>query len=190
MTTIVTVLTEGFADWETALLNAVAHGYYNVETRFATPGGTPVTSGGGMRVTPDMALEAIDPAALDALVICGGSIWQTPQAPDLTALVKAVRAKGKIIAAICDGTVAAARTGLLDDVAHTSNGENYLDVTSYGGKRRYRNVPYAVSDDRVITAPATAPVSFMNEILKALGVADDNLAYYVGMHGAEHAKAA
>ena len=43
MTKIVTILTEGFADWETSLLNAVAHAYYKVETMYATPGGRPVT---------------------------------------------------------------------------------------------------------------------------------------------------
>ncbi|RYD92982.1 MAG: hypothetical protein EOP61_24470 [Sphingomonadales bacterium] len=53
MTKIVTILTDGFADWETTLLNAVAHGYYKVETHYATPGGKPVTSSGGMRVTPE-----------------------------------------------------------------------------------------------------------------------------------------
>lgn len=38
MTTLLTVLTPGFADWETALLNAGARDYYRLETRFATPG--------------------------------------------------------------------------------------------------------------------------------------------------------
>ena len=30
MTTILTILTEGFADWETTLLIAVAHSFYKV----------------------------------------------------------------------------------------------------------------------------------------------------------------
>jgi len=57
MTKIVTILTEGFADWETGLLNGVARGFYGAQTLFATPGGKPVTSTGGMKVTPDAALE-------------------------------------------------------------------------------------------------------------------------------------
>lgn len=36
MTTILTILTEGFADWETALLNAGARQYYGITTLFAT----------------------------------------------------------------------------------------------------------------------------------------------------------
>jgi putative intracellular protease/amidase len=188
MTTIVTLLTEGFADWETAMLNAVARGYYSVETRFATPGGTPVRSSGGMLVSAGLALEDLDPQALDALVICGGTTWQTEAAPDLTPAVRAVREAGKLLAGICDGTLALARTGLLDDVAHTSNGAGYLAPTGYGGASGYRDVPHAVSDGKVITAPATAPVTFMVEVLRHLRLADEDLDVYVGMHAAEHAR--
>ncbi|MNY63599.1 hypothetical protein D3C86_2005790 [compost metagenome] len=49
-------------------------------------------------------------------------------------------------------------------------------------------MPWAVADQRVITAPGTAPVSFTKEVLRALGIADDNLAAYLAMHGAEHGK--
>ena len=186
MTTIVTILTEGFADWETAMLNAVAHGYYKAETLFASPRGAAVTSSGGMVVKPGMALEDIDLDAIDALVVSGGTIWQRPEAPDLTAILKAAHDKGKVIGLICDATLAAAKTGLLDNIAHTSNGAGYLDGTGYKGKSLYRDVPYAVSEKKVITAPATAPVSFMAEIMRALGLADDNLDFYLGMHAAEH----
>ena len=187
MPRIVTILTEGFADWETTLLNAVAKGFYRAETAYASPGGKPVTSMGGMRVTPDMAIEAIDPAALDALVVCGGSAWKQVGAPDITAVVQAARQAGKTVAGICDGTVALARTGVLDAVPHTSNGVGHLDDTGYRGKAGYRDVPAAVSADGVITASATAPVSFAEKVLDALGLADDQLRYYVAMHARQYA---
>ena len=190
MTTIVTILTEGFADWETALLNAAAHSFYKAETLYATPGGTPVTSSGGLRVTPSLALEGIDLDALDALVVCGGTIWQCPEAPDLTGILKAAHAKGKVVGAICDATVAAARTGLLDGIDHTSNGAGHLDGTGYRGKAHYRDVAHAVSSQKVVTAPGTAPVSFMAEVLRAIGLGDANLDFYVGMLAAEHTRAA
>lgn len=188
MTTIVIILTEGFADWETTLLGAVAHGFYKADVRYAAPGGQPITSSGSMKVMPDMALEAVDVGALEALVVCGGTIWQTPQAPDLTRLLNDARARGKVVAAICDGTVAAARTGILDGVKHTSNGVGYLDATGYAGKALYLDVPQAVSDRGVITASAAAPVSFMADVMKATGLADEQLDYYVGMHAAQYAK--
>ncbi len=82
-----------------------------------------------------------------------------------------------------------ARTGLLDGLAHTSNGKGYLDESGYRGASHYRDVPDAIADQGVITAPATAPVTFMAEILKGIGVGDANLDYYVGLYGAEHAPA-
>lgn len=186
MKRIVTILTEGFADWETALLNAVARGFYHTETQFASPGGKPVTSSGGMKVVPDIAVDDIDVDKLDALIVCGGAVWQTEQAPDVSGPVKAAHAAGKLVGGICDGTVALARTGLLDAIAHTSNGAGYLDPTGYKGKKHYRDVPHAVVADNVVTAPATAPVTFMAEVMRGIGLADDNLEYYVGMHAAEH----
>jgi len=183
MSTIVIILTEGFADWETTLLGAVARGFYRAEVKYASPGGKPVTSTGGMKVTPDLALEDIDVTQLDALVVCGGEIWQTPQAPDLTKLLHKAHDVGKVIGAICDGTVATARTGLLDTVAHTSNGAGYLDkATGYKGTAKYRDVPHAVVDQKIVTAAATAPVSFMQSVMKAIGLGDDQLDYYVGLH--------
>lgn len=190
MTTIVTVLTEGFADWETTLLNAVAHGFYQLDVAYATPDGKPVRSAGGMRVAADLAIEDIDLDKVDALVFCGGSAWQSPGAPDITKLARAAARKGKVVAGICDGTVALAKTGLLDGAAHTSNGAGYLDGTGYRGKSAYRDVPYAVTDGRIITAPGTAPVSFMEAVMRALGKADGNLDYYVGLHAAQFKQAA
>lgn len=190
MTTIVTILTEGFADWETTLLNAVAHAFYKLETRYATPNGGPVTSSGGMRVMADMAMADINLDAVDGVIFCGGTAWQSPGAPDIAKLARAAAKKGKVVGAICDATVALARTGLLDDIAHTSNGAGYLDVTEYKGKSAYRDVPHAVADGRIITAPGTAPVSFMEAVMKALGKGDEDLAYYVGLHAAQFRRAA
>ncbi|MEF9674439.1 DJ-1/PfpI family protein [Pseudomonas sp. PCH446] len=80
MTRAITVLTENFSDWETALINSTGRAYYGFDTRFATSGGTQVTSSGGMIVTPHLALEAIQLDELDLLIVCGGTLWQTDQA--------------------------------------------------------------------------------------------------------------
>jgi putative intracellular protease/amidase len=190
MTKIVTLLTNEFADWETTLLNAVGKGFYGFETAYATPDGKPVTSVGGMKVTPDMALGDVKPEDFDALVICGGGAWKQPGAPDITDAAKRFHDAKKVVAGICDGTFALAKTGLLDTVAHTSNGAGYLDETGYHGKAHYRDTPEAVTDRKIVTAPGTAPVSFMAAVMKALGVADDQLQYYVGLHAAQYGGAA
>lgn len=190
MTTMLTILTEGFADWETTLLNAVAHAFYKVETHYASPSGRPVTSAGGMVVTPGLRLEDIDVANYDAIVVCGGTIWQSPEAPDLRPLLEGTRNRGKLIGLICDATVAGARAGLLDKVRHTSNGPGYLDFTGYAGGALYRDTEGAVSDGGIVTAGGTSPVAFMVAVMEGLGLADDNLGYYVGLHAAQFGRAA
>ena len=186
MTMIVTILSQGYADWETALLNAAARSYYGVETKFATPDGRPVTSAGGLRVMPDLAVADIDVAALDALVVSGGQAWSQLDAPDIAPVLVAARDGGKTVAGICDATLALARARLLDRVDHTSNSAENLAPTGYAGAARYRDQPDAVVAGRIVTAPGTAPVSFMVGVLETLGLRDGDLDFYSGLYGAEH----
>ena len=189
MTRAITILTENFADWETALINSTARLYYGFYTQFATPGGLPVTSSGGMLVTPQLALEEMVLDELDLLMVCGGSHWQSGKAPDLGPLLRAARDKNIVLAGICDGTRVLAQAGVLDNVRHTSNSADNLLQTGYTGAALYQDVPWAVADQRVVTAPGTAPVSFTREVLRSLGIDDDNLMAYLTMHGAEHGQA-
>lgn len=186
MAKLVTILAPGFADWETALLNAAARGYYGLDTHFATPGGTPVVSSGGMQVTPDMAVEDIDADDIDALIVCGGSAWTGENAPDVSKALREARDAGKTVAAICDGTLALARAGLLDDVEHTSNSPDNLPPSGYKGAEHYKDQPQAVVDGRIVTAPGTAPVSFMRGVMRTLGFENDELKFYAGLYAKEH----
>ena len=190
MTRAITILTENFADWETALINSTARLYYGFYTQFATPGGLPVTSSGGMLVTPQLALEEIVLDELDLLMVCGGSHWQSGKAPDLGPLLRAARDNNTVLAGICDGTRVLAQAGVLDTVRHTSNSADNVLQTGYAGAALYQDVPWAVADQRIVTAPGTAPVSFTREVLRSLGIDDDNLTAYLTMHGAEHGQAA
>jgi putative intracellular protease/amidase len=186
MTTMVTILTDEYADWETALLNAAARSYYKMDTRFATPGGKPVTSSGGLKVVPDLAVEDIDVGTIDALIVNGGAAWSRQDAPDISEIRIKARNAGKTIAGICDGTLAHARAGVLDTVKHTSNSTDNLLPTGYRGAALYQNQPEAVVDGKIVTAPGTAPVSFMGGVMQTLGLRDDNLEFYIGMYRAEH----
>jgi putative intracellular protease/amidase len=186
MPKIVTILTDGFADWETSLLNAVARGFYGAETAYATLDGMPVTSMGGLKVTPDFALSDLDAAGYDALIVCGGSAWEQEDPPDIHNVLRNAAADGKIVGGICAGSYQLAKAGLLDKAAHTSNSRADLEKTGYKGASHYRDTPQAVRDGTIITAGAPAPVSFMAKVMEALGLADDNLDEYVGMHAAQY----
>lgn len=186
MTTLVTILTPGYADWETALLNAGAREYYHIDTRFATPGGEPVTSAGGLRIVPNLAVEDIEIDRVDAIVVNGGTIWSSPDSPDLSQLLRDAHAAGKTVGGICDGVVALARAGLLDHVRHTANGPESLPPTGYAGAAHYDGSSRAVLDRNIVTAPGTAPVSFMGAVLEALGLRNGDLDFYLGLYATEH----
>ena len=191
MTTIVNILTDRYADWECALVMAVGRSYYGLNVLTAAPDGGPVTSAGGLKVTPDMALEDLSPAEFDMLLINGGGIWETEEAPSLSALLYNTRAIDKPIGAICAATLTLARSGLLDCVAHTSNDAALLQqVPAYKGSSHYVDGPNAISADRIVTAAGTSPVTFMKEIMKLLGKGGPELDYYIGLHAAEHRQAA
>jgi len=184
----ITLLSDNFADWETALINATARAYYAFDCRFAAPKGAPVTSMGGMRVIPDLALEDIRLDEVDLLMVCGGTVWQSEKAPEISELLRTAQERNIVLAGICDGTRALAKAGVLDHVRHTSNSADNLLAVHYAGAAHYQDVPHAVADQRVITAPGSAPVSFMAQILRTLGISDENLDAYIGMHAAEHRK--
>jgi len=87
MTRLAVVLTEGFADWEVGQLAASARTHFGFDVVTASPGGAGVRSMGGMRVAPDTVAENLHGDAFDALVICGGTIWETERAPDLSPVI-------------------------------------------------------------------------------------------------------
>ncbi|MCG8707779.1 glutamine amidotransferase [Brenneria sp. 4F2] len=190
MTKAMTIITENFSDWETALINSTCRSYYGFDTQFASPGGGAVTSSGGMRVTPHMAIENIQLDDIDLLIICGGTLWRSSRAPNIERLVAEAHDRNIVVAGICDGTRVLAQAGVLNALRHTSNSAENLLVLNYDGAAYYQNVPYAVADRRVVTAPGSAPVSFMAEILHVLGIRDETLNAYLAMHAAEHRKSA
>jgi putative intracellular protease/amidase len=106
------------------------------------------------------------------VVICGGPAWEGINPPDVSDKLRQALANGCVIGGICGGTVALARAGLLDDVAHTSNASGYLIslVPGYQGSSKYVTRPSALRDGNIITAPAPAPGTFATEVLTAAGL--------------------
>jgi putative intracellular protease/amidase len=189
MTSAVHVLVfDGFADWEPAF--ALAELRRSAGLNVVTVGFTavPVRSMGGLRVVPDRTLAGLDPADVRLFILPGGDLWegQYPRT-ELEAVLTELHRAEVPIAAICAGTLALARAGLLDDHAHTSNERGYIErmVPAYAGSNLYVD-ELAVRDRGVITASGVGPTEFAREIFEELQVfspEDRPVWYHLFKHG-------
>ncbi|MEH6631473.1 MAG: DJ-1/PfpI family protein [Halopseudomonas aestusnigri] len=188
MTKIAIVLTQGFADWEYALIAGTGGPYYGLDVQFFSTEAGEVHSMGGLVAVVSQKLNEIATWSPDVIVVVGGTIWASEVAPDVGELLKAHHTNGGIVAGICGGTLALARAGLLNEIQHTSNDENFLNQNAegYSGAERFCKSASAIIDNRVITAPGTAPVSFTAAILESSGLGEDTALQFKKMMAAEH----
>ena len=181
MRTVHLAVYDTLADWE---YGYVAAGINNPDfqrdpgsVRIQTVGATtdPIRTIGGVTITPDVTLADVDLAASAMLVLSGAQTWDDDSSGIATnAFLDAAHrwvGAGIPVAGICGATIGLARSGLLDDRAHTSNAAEQLTPTGYAGAGHYIDAP-AVTDRGVITAGAVAPVDFAREVFAALNIYD------------------
>lgn len=180
---------DGFADWEPAYALAELRrsgGRQVVAVGFDT---RTVTSMGGLRVVPDAELTNVEVEEVGLLLLPGGDMWEAGAYPDadLAPVLRQLSGRGTPIAAICGGTFALARAGLLNDRDHTSTVPGDLSAVgaAYQGIARYKPV-LAVADRGVITASGLGSVEFARAIFAALQVfseSDEALWFDMYRHG-------
>ncbi len=170
--TVGLVFVQGYADWEFGLLSAAIGGgeeWFDGRVIALSPQAGPLRSIGGLLLTPERGTKPEDNNDLDAVAVIGSDGW-SDDPPDIAPLLKSVAARGGVTGGICAGTLALARAGLFAKAAHTSNGREWIAqcVPGYQGQENYRDVPRAVGDGRIVSAPGSAPGTFAVEFLAAL----------------------
>jgi putative intracellular protease/amidase len=188
--TIGLIFIEGYADWEFGLLSASVGEWFPGRVVALSPGARPVRSIGRLMLTPERSTDAESNGDLDAVAVIGSDGWAGPDAPDVGPLLKSVAQRNGVVGGICAGTLALARAGLFAQVAHTSNGRDWISglVPDYAGNERYSDVPHAVADGRIISAPGSAPGTFATEFLRMLHPEKaDAVAEMKAMFGREYA---
>ena len=188
MARVALILTPGFADWEYAFIAGTGLPFYGIDVRFFSPVTGQFSSQGGLPVTVDSCLHECLEWGPDVVVVIGGMIWERTDAPDMRDFLGASHANGAAIAGICGGTLALARAGLLDRVAHTSNSAEFLqqNASAYAGASFYQSSQGAVISERIITAPGPAPVSFTCAVFEAAGLPAESIAQFRSLLAAEH----
>ena len=167
-------LYDTLADWEVGhLMVELRTGRFTGEPwRVVTVAAStePVTTMGGLRVVPDLALADLDPADSDLLVLPGNALYDEGQGDEFAEAAARFLAAAVPVAAICGATAGLARAGLLDDRRHTSAAAEYLAATGYAGGARYVE-DRAVADRGLVTAGPQSPVQFARATLAELGLA-------------------
>jgi putative intracellular protease/amidase len=183
MTVAVAFLQPGWADWEAGQVLPALREYYGVQIEVATPDGEPQTSIGGVLAAADYRFSDPVLADADVFLLIGSDAWTSFEDEALFSLLRQVLADGKVIGAICAGTVAAARAGLLVGRAHTSNDREWFNTAApgYAGADGYVDSARAVADGKLVTAPGSAPVTFSAAICRLVapeGQHDDYVALF------------
>ena len=131
------------SDWEAGYATAHINSGASQHRPRALPGGdrraealAPVTTMGGMVLTPDVALADLEPAGSAMLIVPGAETWLSGGNQPFVEAARAFLAAGVPVAAICGATGGLAAGGLLDDRPHTSNAREFLEFTGYRGGQR------------------------------------------------------
>ena len=104
------------------------------------------------------------------MVLIGGYGWKNPEADRVRTLVEATLKKNIIVGAICNAASWMAKQGFLNNVKHTGNGLQQLQLwggVNYTNEANYIN-EQAVSDENIVTANGTGHLEFACELLKLL----------------------
>ncbi|RBO87862.1 DJ-1/PfpI family protein [Nocardia puris] len=168
------------ADWEVGAATAhinnpswqIAPGTFRIETVALTA--EPITTKGGLRITPDRTLDQLTPAESAMLILPGADTWVTGELAPFARKAREFLDAGVPVAAICGATFGLAAEGLLNTRNHTSNVAEFLGYSGYAGADRYVDAP-AVTDGTLVTAAAMAPFEFAREVLGVLGVYEPHI---------------
>lgn len=127
----------------------------------------PITTMGGIVITPDESIDNIAFNKDDLLILPGADTWLTESNEKMVNLVPILINQGITIAAICGATLALAKNKILNNRKHTSSDKEFLKMTcpEYSGDKLYLNQPVVV-DDNLITATGLAPLEFSYEVFK------------------------
>ncbi len=166
---------ETMADWEAAYAVAAINnprlqsgmGRYRVVTAASTL--APVTTMGGVRIQPDVALDTITAESSAMLVLPGGHAWETGANAEALELAARFIAAGTPIAATCAATLALTRAGLLDHLRLSGDSREFLISSGFRGAGFYCGIP-ARADHSAIGSVEAAPIDFAREIFRMLNL--------------------
>lgn len=160
---------DSFAEFEISILVTCLSGSeYKLET-FSTSD-SPVTSGGKLKVLPDLHIDHVNVEDYAALIIPGGEPSPYLEDSSLLDLIQQFHESKKTIAAICGGPALLGAAGILNDVSFTASitKEDTLYCDHMNWEKKKENL--LVIDQHVITSTGSNYIVFAEEVLRKLGI--------------------
>jgi putative intracellular protease/amidase len=179
---------DGLADWELAHALCEINKSGKFEVVSVGFSDKPVTTMGGVKISPDITLDEATPAGAGIFMLPGGDMWERESHENLKTHLRRLHAEKVPIGAICGATLEMARAGLTRDIRHTSNSKDYLKaiVADYSDEGFYVD-ELAVTDRNIITASGLGCVEFAREVIRQLNIyseADTQIWFAMFKHGA------
>ena len=169
-------LMNGMADHEHGYLLTALSSQIEPKYEFCTVALSkePIITMGGLKITPNYALNEINKEDIIALILIGADmqLWlNSEQEPILNLAIELLK-RNILVAGICGATLGLASKGLLDERVHTSNIEFLLTnfVKDYKGIKNYKNDVVAVYDKNLITASSAGSLLWAKYILENLEI--------------------
>lgn len=176
---VVVFIFEDMADYEVTFAMHLLSADAGKDILTVSYNGDNIKGRSGFIYKSDKALNDIDYKEVDALIIPGG--WLNDIRPELLALIRVLKLRGKLLAAICGaGTICLAKSGVLDHVKYTTTIEQWSDKHRdiFGKVDPFKRENFikdrVVMDDNVITAQGVAFVDFAIEICMWFKLFKDN----------------
>jgi putative intracellular protease/amidase len=188
MKKVYTYILDTMADWEIGLAITELNTRrffskpFDIEVKTFALTRAPVKSMGGITMLPDYEIDEVSHTNAALLILPGAEDWVKPEHQSALEIAQEFLKNHVPVAAICGATEAMARTGMLNEIEHTSNGLQYLKMTcpEYRGEALFKD-ELAVTAGNLITAGSSSSVAFAYHILRKLDVMKpDALEYWYG----------
>lgn len=178
MSVVYVYVLDTLADWEIGYLTAELHSRRffkkdaeEIMLKYVGRTKKSITTMGGVTIMPDCEISEIVMDKTSVLLLPGADTWNDSCHETILEIAKELLEIGATVGAICGATTALARTGILDNRHHTSNGAGFLDmmVPQYRGQSYYVDC-LSYADDNLITAGSTGALMWAKLIIERLHV--------------------
>ena len=129
--------------------------------------GLPVCASDGLQITPDADLH--NAPALHAVIVCGGVDIQHSVTREHLHWLQGQARHGRQLGAVCTGTYALAKAGVLNGYHCAIHWENLNSIREQFPKTIFSTELFVIDRDRFTCSGGTAPLDLMCNLIRFKG---------------------